>query len=134
MMTPDLYWLTLTALMTALLWVPYVLERMTRQGLLAMMGNRPPDEPAPATWAQRAKAAHLVAVENLPIFVALVLVVHLAGVSNAVTTSACALYFFGMLTHYVVFTLGIPYVRTAAYLVAGFGVEVTLALSILGII
>ncbi len=106
MMTTELHWLTLTALMTALLWVPYALERMTRQGLFGAMGNRPPDEPTPAPWAQRAKAAHRVAVENLPIFVALVLVAHTAGLSNGVTAGACALYFFGMLTHYVVFALG----------------------------
>ena len=32
-MTTELYWLTLTALMTALFWVPYVLDRMVMSGL-----------------------------------------------------------------------------------------------------
>ena len=76
----------------------------------------------------------MVAVENLPIFATLVLVANSVGVSNPVTTGACAVYFFGMLAHYVVFTLGVPYARTVAYLVAGLGAELVLALSILGVI
>ncbi len=78
------------------------------------------------------QAAHLIAVENLPIFTALVLVAHLAGISNVVTAGAAALYFFGMLAHYLFFTLGIPYARTLAFLVAGFGAELALAFTILG--
>ena len=27
-LSPELYWLTLTALMTGLLWIPYILQRM----------------------------------------------------------------------------------------------------------
>lgn len=133
-MTSELNWLTLTALMTALLWIPYVLNRMARQGIFGTMGNLPPDEPSPPAWAQRAKAAHMIAVENFPIFAALIIIIHVTGTSNAVTESAATLYFFGMFVHYVVFTLGIPYLRTVAFLVAGFGVEVVLALTLLGII
>jgi len=133
-MTTELEWLTLTALMTALLWVPYVLNRMARQGIFGAMGNLPPDEPMPPSWAQRAKAAHMIAAENFPIYAALIIIVQVAGTSNDVTRSAAALYFFGMFAHYVVFTLGIPYLRTVAYMVAGFGVEVVLAMTLLGII
>lgn len=133
-MNDELYWLTLTALMTALLWVPYVLDRMARQGIFGTMGNLPPDEPTPPPWAQRAKAAHVIAIENFPIFAALIFVLNTSAISNSVTQSASALYFFGMLAHYVVFTLGIPYLRTVLYMVAGFGVEVVLALTLLGII
>lgn len=133
-MTNELYWLTLTALMTALLWAPYVLNRMALQGVFGAMGNLPPDEPAPAPWALRAKSAHIVAVENLPIFAALILIVHVTDASNAVTQGAAALYFFGMLAHYLLFTLGVPYLRTLAYLVAGFGAEAVLALTLPGII
>jgi len=131
-MIDELYWLTLTALMTALLWMPYVLERMARQGIFGSMGYLPPDEPAPAPWALRARAAHVIAIENFPVFAALIIAVNVSGTGNDLTQSAAALYFFGMLVHYVVFTLGIPYLRTVAYLVAGFGVEVALALTLLG--
>jgi hypothetical protein len=36
-MTAELYWLTLTALLTALMWVPYILNRIAVQGLMAAM-------------------------------------------------------------------------------------------------
>ena len=133
-MTTELNWLTLTALMTALLWIPYVLNRMARQGVFGAMGNLPPDEPTPPLWAQRAKAAHLVAVENFAIYATLIILIHVTGMSNDVTRWAAALYFVGMLGHYVVFTLGVPYLRTVTYLVAGFGVQVVLALTLLGVI
>ena len=67
-------------------------------------------------------------------FAALILTCHLAGISNSVTTTAAVVYYFGMLTYYVVFTLGIPYLRTIAFLAAGFASEVALALTLLGII
>ena len=40
-MTTELYWLTLTALMTALFWVPYVLNRMVMNGLLGTLALDP---------------------------------------------------------------------------------------------
>ena len=133
-MTTELNWLTLTALMTALLWIPYVLNRMARQGIFGAMGNLPPDEPSPPPWAQRAKAAHMIAIENFPIYAALIIIIQVTGSGNDITRSAAALYFFGMFAHYAVFTLGIPYLRTVVYLVAGFGVEVVLVLTLLGAI
>jgi len=131
-MTNELTWLTLSALAMALYWIPYVINRMALQGIFGSMQNPSDDDPQPPPWAKRAKSAHLIAVENFPIFAALILVAHVAGISNAVTAGAAALYFFGMLAHYVVFTLGIPYVRTVAFLAAGLGSELALALTILG--
>ncbi len=133
-MTTELYWLSLTALVVALYWIPYVINRMASQGILGAMRSTAADESQPAAWARRAQGAHAVAVENLPVFAALILVAHVSGISNAVTAAAAPVYFFGMLAHYTVFTLGIPYLRTLAFLVAGFGVEIALALTLLGII
>lgn len=73
-------------------------------------------------------------VENLPTFAALILVAHAAGTSDAVTSGAGAVYFFGMRVYCVVLTFGIPYLRTLAFLVAGFGVEMALASTLLGIL
>ncbi len=133
-MTAELHWLSLTALVVALYWVPYILNRMASQGILEAMRNTAENETQPAAWARRAQAAHGVAMENFPLFAALILAAHVAGVSNGVTAAAAPLYFFGMLAHYIVFTLGIPYLRTLAFLIAGFGAEMALALTLLGII
>ncbi len=38
-MTTELYWLTRTALMTALFWLPYVFDRMVVMGLAATLAG-----------------------------------------------------------------------------------------------
>ena len=118
-MKPELYWLALTATMTALFWVPYILNRAVRAGVpgafLTPSMTAPPVE---AEWAQRARRAHSNAVENLVVFTALIAVSQLAGVSNKVTAFAAALYFWARLGHFLVLTLGIPYLRTLIWTVS----------------
>ncbi len=49
-----LEWLAATALMTALFWVPYVLQRMVALGIVgAMRPVEPEDELKQALWARR---------------------------------------------------------------------------------
>ena len=121
-MKPELFWLALTATMTAFFWVPYVLERFVRQGIAGTLATPKMNaEPVPAEWAWRAKRAHANAAENLAIFAGLVLVAQLAGVSNRITALGAALYFWGRLAHFVVYALGIPVARTLAFTVAWIG-------------
>src|ERR1051325_1524737 len=88
-MTTELYWMTLTVLMTALFWVPYVLERVGSRGLvLTVADKRPEAGQEQSAWAQRARAAHLNAVENLAIFVPAVLVLHALSLSTPMTQAA----------------------------------------------
>ena len=83
-MTPELTSLTWVAALSALMWIPYVLNGIMVRGIADVVGY--PEEPKPlAPWAQRMKAAHYNSVENLVVFAALVLVAHAAGVSNATT-------------------------------------------------
>ena len=122
-MKPELFWLTLTASMTALFWIPYVLNRFARLGILGTLATPRMDAPAPeAEWAQRARRAHSNATENLVVFTALVAVAQFAGVSNGVTALAAALFFWGRLAHFLAYSLGIPYARTLAFTVAWIGV------------
>ncbi len=112
-MKPELFWLALTATMTGLFWVPYILNRAIHSGLAGALATPRMDAPsAEAEWAQRAKRAHYNAVENLVVFTALVTVAQFAGVSNQVTAFAAALYFWTRLGHFAVLTFGIPYLRT----------------------
>jgi uncharacterized MAPEG superfamily protein len=115
-MKPELFWLALTATMTALFWVPYILHRAIRLGLAGAMATPKMDAPPiEAEWGQRAKRAHYNAVENLVVFTALITVAQLAGVSNQTTAFAAALYFWTRLGHFLAYTLGIPYVRTLVW-------------------
>ena len=115
-MSVELKYLTWTALLTALMWIPYVLNRAMVWGLLDTVGY--PQTPKPlAAWAERMKRAHYNAVENLVVFAALVLVANAAGIHNDATMAACATYFWARIVHYLVFGFGIPWLRTLAFTV-----------------
>ena len=77
-----------------------------------------PENPAPlAPWAQRMKAAHYNAVENLVVFAALVIVAHIVGVSDGVTATAAMVYFWARVAHVLVYTFAIPWLRTLTFAV-----------------
>ena len=138
-MTQALFWLTLTALMTALFWLPYSLNRIVSRGLFAAMGNPKPGEENPyitglSPWAQRAYFAHINAVENLAIFAALVLVAQVANMgNNPVIATAAMVYFFARLLHYFVYAAGIPVARTLLFAVS-WGATIVIALKLLNVI
>ncbi len=129
-MTAEVFWLTLTVTMTALFWMPYVVNRMIEEGVMGAMGNPTFDVSPKAKWAERMTHAHTNAVENLVIFAPLVLGVAIANISTPTTIAACQLYFFARAAHYVIYSLGIPFLRTVAF-VAGFVAQMTLAITLI---
>lgn len=132
-MSKELFWLTLTAAMTGLFWLPYILDRIMVRGLMGAMANPSPSAPPPSRWAERQMRAHTNAVENLVVFAPLVLTANALGISTGATATACAVYFWARLAHYLVFTFGIPVARTLAF-AAGFAAQAVLALAILKLI
>jgi uncharacterized MAPEG superfamily protein len=113
-MTPELTSLTWVAALTAIMWIPYILNAVTVRGIADAVGY--PEDPKPlAPWAQRMKAAHYNSVENLVVFATLVLVAHAAGISNSTTVLVCQVYFWARVVHLAAYTLGIPWVRTLAF-------------------
>jgi uncharacterized MAPEG superfamily protein len=131
-MTDELHWLTLTVLMTALLWVPYFVDRVATRGLWpTVQGTAPEHGQGQSAWGLRAIRAHQNAVENLAIFVPAVLVAYALQISTPVTRAAVAVYFVARLAHYVVYTLGVPLGRTLAF-TAGWAAQVAILVSILG--
>ena len=129
-MTDPLYWLTLTITMTALFWVIYILNAIVVRGIMGALANPSPELPALSAWAQRAKAAHTNAIENLTIFGLLVLIAHAIGLTGGMVTTAAMLYFFARLVHFVVYSAGIPVLRTLAF-VAGWVAQVMVIMAIL---
>ncbi len=128
-MTSELICLTWVTIITALMWIPYVLNLIIVRGLVDAVGY--PENPKPlASWASRMKAAHSNAVENLVVFAALVIVAHIAGANNEATALASIVFFWARLIHFVSFAARIPWVRTSAFVV-GFGCQITLAWQIL---
>jgi uncharacterized MAPEG superfamily protein len=128
-MTRELFWLTLTVILTGLMWVPYIVNRAQVRGLTGAMANPSRNDKPQAEWANRMMFAHDNAVENLIIFAPLVLILNAADYSTKWTALACAVYFWARLAHVLVYTFGIPVLRTVTFTV-GFLAQAVLALAI----
>jgi uncharacterized MAPEG superfamily protein len=130
-MSTELYWLTLTVILTGLLWVPYILDRIVVRGLMGAMVNPAPTDAPQSPWAQRLQKAHYNAVENLVIFATLVLILAVQQHATMSTAIACAVYFWARLAHAVIYMLGIPVLRTLSFAV-GFLAQIALVLAVFG--
>ncbi|MEM7254821.1 MAG: MAPEG family protein [Pseudomonadota bacterium] len=130
-LSPELFWLTAITLLTALLWLPYIGNQLLVMGIWPAISNSDPGEVKRSDWAFRASAAHRNAVENLVVFAPLALAVHVAGVANETTALACLVYFWVRVAHYIIYTLGIPLLRTLSF-AAGVICQLALAARLLG--
>lgn len=130
-MSKELMWLTLTVILTGLMWVPYIFDRVMIRGLMGAMANPSRNDPPQSAWAQRLYFAHTNAVENLVVFAPLVLILDSMGHQTESTAIACAVYFWSRLAHAVIYTMGVPVLRTLAFTV-GFLAQVALVLAIFG--
>jgi uncharacterized MAPEG superfamily protein len=133
LMTPELFWLTLTVILTGLLWVPYILNRISVRGMMVTLGNPSRTDKPLAEWATRLMFAHDNAVENLVTFAPLVLILTELDYSTKWTVYATAVYFWARVAHLVVYTLGVPVFRTLAWTV-GFFAQVVLVLAIFKVV
>lgn len=129
----ELYWLAMSIIMTALIWIPYILNRMQEQGIFNAIYDPYGDTETKYRWAKRMMQAHKNAIENLAVFAPLVIIIELSSSHTDLTAMACMVYFFARLTHVIVFTFAIPVLRVVTFL-TGFGAQMTLALSIPGIL
>jgi uncharacterized MAPEG superfamily protein len=113
------------------MWVPYILDRIMVRGLMGAMANPSRHDKPQSAWAQRLYFAHTNAVENLIIFAPLVLILDSLNHSTQSTLIACAVYFWARLAHVIVYTMGVPVLRTLAF-AAGFAAQAALALAVFG--
>ncbi len=124
-MKTELLYLALVTVFTGLLWVPYILDRVATRGLMDAVGY--PENPKPqSAWAQRLMKAHANAVENLVVFAPLVLLASATGLSSPALGTAAMVYFWARVVHAVVYTLGLPWLRTLSF-TAGFLAQAAIA-------
>jgi uncharacterized MAPEG superfamily protein len=114
-MRREIFWLALTLASTLLFWIPYVLNRIVVRGLGGTLANPLSTDQPLAAWATRARAAHANAIENLAVFAPAALAVALLNLGDDTSVFGCALYFFSRVGHYLVYTGGIPVLRTLAF-------------------
>ena len=102
-MTTELTWLTLSAILGASLWIPYIVGVNTMKPADAPAGpspfHRPPDLSQMPAWIHRAHRAHLNMLETLVPFAIVVLIAHVAGVSGGVTVAATVAFFWLRVAH-----------------------------------
>ena len=129
-MSTELTNLTWVVAFTAILWMPYILNRLTvGKGLFHEVGY--PETPTVLSpWADRLKRAHYNAVENLVVFAPLVLIAHVSGVHSNVTTLASTIYLVARIVHALVYTFAIPWLRTISFTV-GWGCQVAFVWALL---
>lgn len=118
------FYLALSGVLTVIMWVPYIVARLFVWGPLTFLTNYPKDfprtEPTPPLWAERAKRAHLNMVETMPAFITVIVSAdYLIGDSAGLYIGTLAqVFFFARVAHAVVYTLGVPALRTPIYLVS----------------
>lgn len=120
-MSDELTFLTYTIILTACLWVPYILNQISVQGLVNAVGYQENPQPL-APWAQRMKAAHYNAVENLVLFAPLIMIVEYEGISTAATAISSMVFFIARIVHALSYTFAIPWVRTLSFAVSFFAI------------
>jgi uncharacterized MAPEG superfamily protein len=110
-MSTDLVYLAYTAILTAALWIPYVVSQVATNGFLTPPNYRDPTpRPVPA-WGKRADRTYLNAVEVFAPFAALVIAFYVQS------------FFWLRVAHAVVYLAAIPYIRTLVFTL-GFLAEV----------
>lgn len=100
-MTTELLVLALASLLLASLWIPFIVGMNLQPGDPGPNFIRPPDLTKLPAWVHRAHRAHLNLLEQFVPFAALVLIAHLAGVSNMVTVWASIAFLALRLLHAV---------------------------------
>ena len=113
-MTPDLTYLVWSAILCLVQAVIPVLGGLQAVGLPRLAGNRE-TMPELDGWAGRAQRAHRNMLESLVLLAILVLVAHIARKANGTTATGAALFFWARLAYAVVYTAGIPWVRTGVW-------------------
>lgn len=106
-MTTELWYLLLSSILLAALWIPYIVGVVKFEGQLTPEDyiNLPENENSPV-WVKRANRAHINMVEQFGAFAGLVLVAHAAQVSTTATATAAAVFFWARIVHAIIMLSG----------------------------
>ena len=121
-MKTELFYLLLTSILTGALWIPVVIGYVSSRGLPTPADYRTAPTSRLPDWVNRANRAHLNAVESFAPFAAVVLIANATGMSNALTETCAAVYFYARLAHAIIHISGFGRLlaRTVAFTVAWF--------------
>jgi len=116
-MKPELVLLLWAVALTVVQMLIHVSGATLQVGLPKLASNR--DNMPPLTgWVGRADRAHHNMLENLVLFAALVFLVFATSKSNQMTVLGAQLFFWARVAYAIVYLIGIPWLRTGAWLVS----------------
>lgn len=124
-MKPELTLLVFAAILTFAQMLVAATGAQSQIGLPRLAGNRE-HLPELAGWAGRAVRAHRNMLENMVLFVPLVLVAVIAGRTNGQTLLGAQLFLWARLAYAVVYVAGVPWLRTAIWAVSVVGMVLIL--------
>jgi len=133
LLSSELYSTTLVAVFTGVIWVPIIVNRLAEMGPWTALSNPQPDVRPHADWAYRLANAHRNAIENLVVFAPLAIIVHVLGLGTPLTAAASASFLGARIAHAIIYTFGIPLLRTIAFVI-GFACQMILAARVLNLV
>ena len=98
-MTTDVFYLTLTAVLAACLWIPYIVGVNMNATAETRDFRVPVDKTLFPAWVRRADRAHMNLIEQFLPMAVVVMVAAVTGTSNAVTGWAVAAFFWLRVIH-----------------------------------
>lgn len=130
-MTPALVWLTLTLLVALVYIFAPAAARTLKFGAQWNAGARDKDMGDPGVLAGRLARAQANLFETLPLMIGAVLIAHVVKADPAQSAFGAQLYFWARVVYLPLYALGVPYLRSLAWLVGLYGLFTTIV-AILG--
>ncbi len=124
-MRPEITLLAWSAILAIVHMLVTVQALVNQKGLMTAFGNRE-NLGELAGWGGRAQRANVNMAQNLVVFAAVVLAAVAAGRTNDMTLLGAQLFFWGRVAYAVCYLGGIPYLRTASWLVSIIGIALIL--------
>jgi uncharacterized MAPEG superfamily protein len=122
-MTPDLKYLLFSTILTFVQVLIAAALANQSVGLTTLAGNREGLGEMPGL-AGRARRAHLNMIENMVVFVTLVLIATVGGKANAMTAMGAMIFFWARLAYVIIYLVGLPWLRTLAWAVSVIGMVI----------
>ena len=96
--------------LTTTTWLPNILGHIQNVGLIHALTFKEHTKSL-STWAGKAKKVHYNTIVNLTPFATLIIVAHLASISNNAATITAIAYFWFRFAHYGIYIIALPPLR-----------------------
>lgn len=126
-MTIELGYLTATLILAFVQIMLPAVARTRQYGARWNAGPRDQAMPPAGPVTGRLERAQANLYETLPLFIAIVLIAHVAGRGGPLTEWGAALYFWARVVYVPLYAFGVPYVRSLAFLAAFVGLALLFA-------